>query len=70
MAEKTRDSALVIKGDKLVLDFGKTILRPGQSRDEAAAERKLPPIPGRVPAAEGVPEDQILNRSSKSEDAD
>ena len=70
MAEKTRDPTPQIKSDKLVLDFGKTILRPGQGQDKAAAERKLPPIPQWVPAEESVPENEILNRDSKPEDAD
>ena len=69
MAEKSRDPVPVIKGDQLVLDFGKTILRQGQDK-AAATERKLPPVPGRVPAEESVPEDEILNRGSKPEDAD
>jgi hypothetical protein len=70
MGEKSFHPAPVIKGDKLVLDFGKTILRPGQQADETATERKLPPVPGRVPAEEDVPEDQVLNRGPKPGDGE
>jgi hypothetical protein len=70
MVEKTRDLPPGIKSDKLTLDFGKTILRPGQGQDKVAAERKLPPIPGRAPAEEIVPEEEILNRGAKPGDAD
>ena len=60
----------VIKGDKLFLDFGRTILRPGKDLEKEATERKLPPVPGRAPAEESVPEDEILNRSLKPDEAD
>ena len=49
MAEKPRRPVPEIKGDKLVLDFGKTTLRPGQPAHQPATTRKLPPVPGRVP---------------------
>jgi hypothetical protein len=67
MGEKSRDALPVIKGDKLILDFGKTILRPKREGVDPG-ERKLPPEPGRAPAEDFVPEDQVLNRRSKRED--
>jgi len=70
MADKTRDPPPVIKGDKLILDFGRTILRPSKGQEKEAPERKLPPAPGRVPTEESVPEDQILNRKAKPDKAD
>ena len=69
MAEKRRDPP-VIKGEKLILDFGRTILRLGRSQDAEPTAPKLPPVPGRVPAEESVPENEILNRSSKPNEAD
>jgi hypothetical protein len=70
MAEKSRSPAPSIKSDKLVLDFGKTILRPDQLVEKAPAKRKLPPVPGRVQAEEHVPLDEILNRGPKPADSD
>jgi hypothetical protein len=65
MGDKPRDPPPVIKGDKLILDFGKRILRPEERPDHVRTERKLPPVPGRVPDEESVPEDQVLNPTSK-----
>lgn len=68
MGEKSRDPPFpVIKSDKLILDFGKTILRP-RPGSEGLGERKLPPEPGRVAPEEAVPEEEVLNRSSKGDE--
>jgi hypothetical protein len=67
MGEKSRDARPVIKGDKFILDFGKTILRP-KPQDADAGERKLPPEPGRAAPEDFVPEDEVLNRGSKRDE--
>jgi hypothetical protein len=67
MGKKSRDPIPPITSDKFMLDFGKTILRPGQQEEQTATERKLPPVPGRVPSEDYVPEDEVLNPDSKSD---
>jgi hypothetical protein len=48
-------------GDKLQLDFGKNKFRLDERTKVESFERKLPPVPGRVPSEETVPLDEVLN---------
>ena len=57
-----------ISGDALKLDFSKGAFRWHERLGKwVPSEQKLPPEPGRVAPAESVPDDEILNKSSKNE---
>ena len=61
MGDETDKTARTITGDRLRLDFGKNIFRPDERAKKPPVERKLPPVPGRVPVEESVPLDEVLN---------
>jgi hypothetical protein len=69
MTDETKHAPRPIKGDRLQLDFGKNVFRPAErAGQDRANKRKLPPVPGRAPAEESVPEDEILNRDTPKPD--
>lgn len=65
MGDKPRDADPLIKSDRLVLDFGKTILRPDQGGNQPETKRKPTRVPGPAPEPDFVTDDEILNRRSE-----
>jgi hypothetical protein len=66
MCDETDKTAPTITTDRFQLDFGKNIFRPGErAKKEPPSERKLPPVPGRVPIEPSIPPEEVLNRGPK-----